>query len=72
MFSATFYPLSVYPGWLQLVVRCTPLYQGVALLRGLDLGIFSWSLLGHVAYLVVAGMVGLIVATRRMAALLLP
>jgi len=72
LFSATFYPLSVYPGWLQVVIRCTPLYQGVALLRGLDTGILSWSLLGHVAYLVVAGMVGLIVATRRMAALLLP
>ena len=31
-------PLSVYPGWLQAVIRCTPLYQGVALLRGLDTG----------------------------------
>ena len=31
LFSATFYPLTVYPGWLQVVVRCTPLYQGVAL-----------------------------------------
>ena len=28
LFSATFYPLSVYPGWLQAVIRCTPLYQG--------------------------------------------
>jgi len=72
LFSATFYPLSVYPGWLQAVIRCTPLYQGVALLRGLDLGIVSWSLVGHVAYLVVAGCLGLVVATRRVAALLLP
>ena len=31
LFSATFYPITVYPGWLQLVVRCTPLYQGVVL-----------------------------------------
>jgi len=38
LFSATFYPLSVYPGWLQLVVRATPLYQAVALERGLDAG----------------------------------
>ncbi|HEY5023703.1 MAG TPA: ABC transporter permease [Acidimicrobiales bacterium] len=72
LFSATFYPLSVYPGWLQAVIRCTPLYQGVALLRGLDLGIVSWSLAGHVAYLLVTGCLGLMVATRRMAALLLP
>ena len=55
LYSATFYPLSVYPGWLQVVVRCTPLYQGVALLRGLDLGIVSWSLVGHAAYLAGGG-----------------
>jgi len=72
LFSATFYPLSVYPGWLQAVVRCTPLYQGVALLQGLDLGIVSWSLAGHALYLVAAGLLGLVVATRRMASLLLP
>ena len=72
LFSATFYPLSVYPAWLQAVVRCTPLYQGVALLRGLDTGILSWSLAGHALYLAVAGLVGLVAATRRMALLLLP
>jgi lipooligosaccharide transport system permease protein len=72
LFSATFSPLSVYPGWLQAVIRCTPLYQGVALLRGLDTGILSWSMAGHAAYLLVAGFLGLVVATRRMAALLLP
>jgi lipooligosaccharide transport system permease protein len=72
LFSATFYPLSVYPGWLQAVIRCTPLYQGVALLRGLDTGMLSWSLVGHAVYLVTAGFLGLIVATRRMATLLLP
>ncbi len=72
LFSATFYPLSVYPGWLQLVVRATPLYQGVALLRGLSTGDFSWSLAGHVAYLAVMAIVGLLVTRRRLSRLLLP
>ncbi len=72
LFSATFYPITVYPGWLQAVVRCTPLYQGVALLRGLDFGLFGWSLLGHVAYLVAMGAVGLGVTARRLSKLLLP
>ncbi len=72
LFSATFYPLSVYPGWLQVVVACTPLYQGVSLLRGLDLGDFSWAMLGHVAYLGIMGFVGLSVTARRLARLLLP
>jgi len=72
LFSATFYPLTVYPSWLQVVVRCTPLYQGVALLRGLDTGVLSLSLAGHAAYLAVMGMVALNVTARRLAALLLP
>ena len=72
LFSATFYPLSVYPEWLQWVVRCTPLYQGVALVRAVDLGDFSWSLIGHAAYLAVMGAVGLAVTSRRLAQLLLP
>ena len=62
----------MYPGWIQAIVRCTPLYQGVALLRGLDLGILSWTLVGHEAYLLAAGFIGLTLATRRMTALLLP
>jgi lipooligosaccharide transport system permease protein len=72
LFSATFFPLSRFPEWLQFVVRCTPLYQGVTLLRGLDVGVLTWSLLAHALYLAVAGVVGLVVATRRMAALVLP
>jgi lipooligosaccharide transport system permease protein len=72
LFSATFYPLTVYPGWLQLLVRVTPLYQGVALMRGLDAGAWSWSLLGHAGYLAVMGTAGLAVTARRFAQLLLP
>lgn len=71
LFSATFYPLNVYPGWLQVVVSCTPLYQGVALLRGFDLGQFDWALLGHAAYLGAMGVVGLSITARRLAKLLL-
>jgi len=72
LFSATFYPLSVYPGWLQVVVRCTPLYQAVALLRGIDLGLFTWSLLGHLAYLLAMGAAGIAVTARRLSRLVLP
>ena len=36
LFSATFYPLSTYPPAIQAIVAWTPLYQGVALIRGAD------------------------------------
>lgn len=70
LFSATFYPLSVYPAPLRLVVRATPLYQGVALLRGLILGGWDAADLGHLAYLVGMGAVGLVVARARLGHLL--
>ena len=72
LFSATFFPLSRYPTGLQWVIRCTPLYQGVELERALVFGHLSPWLLINVAYLVAMGSVGLWVAGRRLATLLLP
>lgn len=71
LFSATFYPMSVYPEWLQTVARFSPLYHGTDLIRGLTLGVFDWSLLGHVGVLVGMGLVGALVASRRIEQLLL-
>ena len=65
LFSSTFYPLSVYPRALQIVVECTPLYQAVALLRGFALGDVRPSMLGNAAYLALLGVSGLYVASRR-------
>ena len=72
LFAATFFPLSQYPTGLQWVVRCTPLYQGVALERGLTTGQLTWSMLLNVAYLTILGTVGLKIATRRLRVLLQP
>jgi lipooligosaccharide transport system permease protein len=71
LFSGTFYPVSSYPPGLRVLVEMTPLYQGVALLRALILGGVGWADLGHVAYLVVLGVAGLLVTSRRLGQLLL-
>jgi len=71
LLSATFYPLSVYPRPVQIVVECTPLYQGVALMRGLTLGVVGPGLLWHVAYLALMGLAGLWLASGRIGRLLL-
>jgi lipooligosaccharide transport system permease protein len=71
LFSATFYPLSVYPHWLQIVVRCTPLYNAIALIRALMLGAVGPYQLANLAYLVVFGAIGLVIARRRIGKLLL-
>lgn len=71
LFSATFYPLTTYPPALRVIVEWTPLYQGVALLRGLTTGDVHPGLLLHVAYLVALVIIGVLVATRRLERLLL-
>jgi len=71
LFSASFYPLSVYPGPLQVVVEATPLYQGVTLLRGLTLGVVGPGMLLNALYLVVMGLAGLSLSSRRISRLLL-
>lgn len=71
LFSATFYPLSVYPEALEWVVRATPLYHAVAVERQLLLGAVDVGLLGHLGYLVVMGLGGMLVAARRLERLLL-
>ncbi len=72
LFSGTFYPLRLYPAWLAWVVRVSPLYQGVAVLRALDVGVLSWTMAAHVAELVVISLAAIAVAARRMRRLLAP
>jgi lipooligosaccharide transport system permease protein len=69
LFSGTFFPVSVYPQWIQSVVQALPLWQGVELVRSLMLGNVHIGLLSHVAYFVVMIVLGLWFTTVRLKAL---
>jgi lipooligosaccharide transport system permease protein len=71
LFSGTFYPLSVYPRAVQVIIECTPLYQGVVLLRDLTFGVVGPDLLWRAAYLAALGVAGLYASGRRIGKLLL-
>jgi lipooligosaccharide transport system permease protein len=71
LFSATFFPLSAYPDWLETVIRVTPLYHGVDLLRALTTGAVGRGQVVNVAYLAVLGLAGTWIASRRIGKLLL-
>jgi lipooligosaccharide transport system permease protein len=71
LFSATFYPLSVYPSSFQWIVQISPLYHAAALVRELTTGAVGWVSATHVVVLVVLGIVGVLVAGRRLEKLLL-
>ena len=71
LFSATFYPLSVYPEPIQWVVQALPLWHGVELVRGLTLGALNPMMLVHVGYFLVMVALGMIFTTRRLRSLFL-
>lgn len=71
LFSGTFFPISVYPEWLQAIIMATPLWQGIAMTRGLMLGQLDAALLGHIVYFLLLVGVGVLFTTRRLNALFL-
>ena len=71
LFATTFYPLSVYPRWLQIVVEVMPLFHAVEIMRALTTGVVHAGLLGHLAYFLLMIVGGVVVAVRRLDVLLL-
>ncbi len=72
LFSATFFPLSLYPHVLATLVWFSPLYQSATLLRGLNVGHLDYWMVLRSAYLISLGLVGLQVASRRFRRILSP
>ena len=66
LFSGIFVPVSRFPEPAQWIIRATPLYHGVELLRQLTTGSVSIAILWHVVYLIVAGTVAFCVAMYRL------
>jgi lipooligosaccharide transport system permease protein len=71
LFSGTFFPLDSFPEFARILIQLTPLYHGVDLLRGLAVGVVGPETLVHVGYLVLIGLLGMAVVSRRLDKLLL-
>jgi len=69
LFSGSFYPVSVFPQWLQFTVNLLPLTHAINLVRGLCLGHINLALAGHAMYFVVMIIIGLFFTTKRLNAL---
>ena len=71
LFSGTFYPISVYPPALQVLVWVSPLFHGTEIIRALMLGAVEPIIVVHIAILVVYALVGFTICARRLNVLLL-
>ncbi|GAB3535538.1 ABC transporter permease [Arthrobacter tecti] len=71
LFSATFYPLSVYPEPIQWFIQALPLWHGVELLRQISVGIFTPATAIHITYYLVMILIGMVLTTTRLRKLFL-
>lgn len=69
LFSGSFYPITVFPEWIQRTIQALPLWHAIELVRGLMLGDISWALLGHTGYFVAMIVLGTFFTARRLNAL---
>jgi lipooligosaccharide transport system permease protein len=66
LFSGIFVPVERFPAVVQWIMRATPLYHAVALLRQLTTGAIELTVAWHIAYLAIAGLVAFSVAMHRL------
>jgi lipooligosaccharide transport system permease protein len=71
LFSATFYPLSVYPQAIQWLIQAMPLWHGVELLRQISVGTFTGATPIHIGYYLVMTALGMLLTTVRLRQLFL-
>ena len=71
LFSATFFPISVYPAGIQWIIQALPLWHGVELIRGLTTGAIGLDLVWHLLYYLVMIAVGMVFTTARLRKLFL-
>jgi len=71
LFAGTFFPISVYPEWLRVIVEFTPLYRGVHMMRAFTTGTIDSMVLVDIAYLSIMGLIGIVITSRRLRILLL-
>ena len=71
LFSATFYPVEIYPGVLRYVVELSPLTRGTHLIRSLVFGDLNLLMLADIGFLALIGFLGYRHAVSRLGKLLL-
>jgi lipooligosaccharide transport system permease protein len=71
LFSATFYPVEIYPGVLRYVVELSPLTRGTHLVRSLVFGDLNLLMLADIGFLALIGFLGYRHAVSRLGKLLL-
>lgn len=71
LFSATLYPIAVFPVAIQWFIKAMPLWHGVEMMRQFSVGYLTWGTLGHAVYFLVMTAIGVVFTTLRLRKLFL-
>ena len=66
LFSGSLFPTEILPSWANVIVKFSPLWHAIELIRNLCVGEFHLSLLVHVLFFLVLITFGLFILTRRL------
>ena len=66
LFSGSLFPTEILPSWANLIVKISPLWHAIELIRNLCVGEIHLGLLVHVLFFLVLIMFGLFILTRRL------
>lgn len=66
LFSGSLYPISVYPDWLEIIIKLLPTWHGIELVRHIWFGSFNFALLTHFVYFLIMIGIGIFFTTRRL------
>lgn len=66
LFSGIFVPVTQFPEVVQWIMRATPLYHAVSLLRQITTGAIEPTIIGHLAYVIVGGILAFAIAMYRL------
>jgi lipooligosaccharide transport system permease protein len=71
LFSGSFYPLTVYPGFMQAILKALPLWQAIEIVRDFTLGTVSLGMIWHLLYFSVMVALGVTLTNKRLTKLFL-
>ena len=66
LFSGSLYPISVYPSWLEFVIKLLPTWHGIEIIRSLWFGVYNQGFAIHLLYFIIMIVLGLFFTTRRL------
>ena len=66
LFSGSLYPISVYPDWIESIIRILPLCHGIEMVRAFWFGNISMGIFVHIGYFLIMISTGLFFTTRRL------